>query len=378
MGIDQVYTPDWLADAIAGVLPDDFRGIVFDPTAGTGALLLAAERRFGDAVTLVAADIDRATILWLRAHRPTWTVGVADVYSVRSRAQSVAWSRATNASAVLLNPPFSFRGGAGRRLRINGEEHVVGPAAAAVGTALAAVPDLAIAVAVLPYGAMLNRRDEPFWAAVGLTREIRVLRILPRKSFPGVAAESVVVSLAPRDVKPSSVTPVALPESPQRRRPLNVCSCVELVRGRVPVHSLIQDSVGVPFVHTTSLSPARTGPTVLASPKLATPGPAVLVPRVGKPDVRKIDVRDGAFVLSDCLYAVRPKEPSMVGELASSLRENFSTLASGYGGTGAPHLRTDQLAEVLTLTGWHVTTVRASAEASVCVLHSQGDVAGAA
>ncbi len=62
------YTPDWLSERVADLIPDDFRGTIVDPACGGGTLLAAAAIRLAAqsngllGVRLVGFDIDAKAV----------------------------------------------------------------------------------------------------------------------------------------------------------------------------------------------------------------------------------------------------------------------------------------------------------------------------
>ena len=113
--MDQIYTPPYLAALMAKASrarpsqSEEF--IVADFAAGSGELLLAAASVWPTA-TMVATDIDSRAVCNVRKISNSWRTGVCDFLNPRSRRSSpVLRSLKRRTNLVLLNPPFSCRGG---------------------------------------------------------------------------------------------------------------------------------------------------------------------------------------------------------------------------------------------------------------------------
>ena len=113
--MDRIYTPPYLAAFMAkasSVRPSQSEELVVaDFAAGSGELLLAAASVWPNG-TMAATDIDPLEIRNLRKIYASWRTGVCDFLNPRSRQSSpVLQSLNGCTNLVLLNPPFSCRGG---------------------------------------------------------------------------------------------------------------------------------------------------------------------------------------------------------------------------------------------------------------------------
>lgn len=366
---DEFYSPGWVAEALASTLPDSLSGSVLDPAAGGGALLAAVESRFGERVTLLGIDVSADAVRRVRQAHPAWKVSNADLLKTPSRTASMAWRAAHHGdlAAVVMNPPFSYRGNGGELAEYGAFYGRVAPSIRFLIEVMRSLNPQHGFYAILPDGALDAERHEPFWEE--LTREYDVDRVarLGNSSFQGARVSTSVVRIR-RSVaaRTTSMQPVeSSPQSTAVRTPSS-CRCVELVRGRVPMHSLptlTEDGPRSPVMHTTDLgltTVLRTGPD-----RLADTAPLLLIGRVGKwRTARLIDV--GRVVLSDCLFGLRPRDKARVGELVDSLNSLEPELRSRMRGTGAPYLTLKDVSRVLQTHDWHVHVVKASQETGVC------------
>ena len=366
MTVDRHYSPAWLADNVARSLPSRLQGAVFDPAAGDGALLDAVERRFGDRVSLSATDLDLAAIRRLSNTHPSWRTGRIDVLSAPSRLRSPVWAARMRleTAAVVLNPPFSYRGGAGFQLAFGRASGRLSPASAFVATVMAEVHPHVLIV-VMPEGSLSSVRDEWFWSALGQTHRIEDLMPIPRGVFTGATARANLlrISSLKRRHPDAGTSSVSRPRRPS-------VGCVEVIRGRVPVHNVPPSITPSDprFVHSTDLVGAAVRTTSWRAPaRLATAGPLVLLPRVGLPTADKIAVGGtGGLVLSDCLFGLRCIHPSDPQRLRDQLAGDVARLQATYHGSCARHLTTRRLMDYLSALGWTVRRVDADALPGGC------------
>jgi hypothetical protein len=367
-GVDRYFSPVDVAKEMARQIPSSFDGLVFDPAAGNGALLAAAIEQAPSA-EILAADVDAVSVAQLRAAYPHWTVGSADVLNPRSRGSSSAWRRAGSGqeTIVLLNPPFSFRGGSGARVILGGESRIVSPAVAFLLEVARSLDGVKSIIALLPEGCLHNLRDRPVWRELHGGFEQDVIRTFAPRAFPGAVANTVLVRLD----SGASRSPSAA-ETPVLRVLGSQCTCVDVIRGRVAVEASSSTDAGssaAMFLHTTDLADTARGvPRLRFAPtRLATRGDLLLIPRVGPGPSGRIKLaRDATIVLSDCLFALRTREALLVDRLNAFLVEYSTALGDEYRGTGARHLTLERLAGFLRAHGWAPRHVGASATDVSC------------
>lgn len=356
--IDAHYTPEWLAKTMVALLPEETKR-VGDFCMGEGALLEAAELRFGRAASYFGSDIDARAVRRARYDHPSWVVSSADLLSLSSLRSSRAWVSGS-LDAVLLNPPFSYRGASGVRIAVPGfGVSKVSPAIAHADNALHALHPSGTAVLLLPANTLTSERDSAWWEYARARWSVSVELTSGPRDFPGVVARMVVVRLAPRGAGSAA-------RSRQIGEALSPGPAVSIIRGRVPVHDLGRYSTradsGVPFVHSTDLrNILRTSGRPRIDARMGTRGPLVLLPRVGALRVEKIVVWGAAdpIALSDCVFGLRALGDHAV-VLADQLRENTALISGRYGGSCAPYLTIRRLSQVLAELGWDPAHVGAS------------------
>ena len=364
---DRHYSPADVADRVVGHIAPDAPSRFFDPTVGGGALLAAAQLRFTKS-QLLGVDVDKPTVLSLAATHPDWFTGVSDSLNRRSVLASPVWRRARSTEPIygLLNPPFSFRGGAGVRRELGGREYTVSPAAAFLLETVRTLPALEGLVAVLPEGVWTNVRDEPVWEWISERFGVEYVEKLGHRAFSGVIANTFILRLSKssrgrrRAVGAGDVRPIV---SISTR-----CMCVDVIRGRVPVARAQGQADGKSLIlHSTDLRPSSTSVKRYAVADLATDGPFVAIPRVGPgPRGRVSTVLASDKVLSDCVFAIRPKDPAALETMRTFLESSIDDLANLYTGTGARHLTVKVLMSFLDSRGWKTRHTPASAAPSQC------------
>lgn len=375
-GRDAYYTPDNLAQEAVDTATTEPR-IIMDPAVGDGSLLRAAASRWPGA-RVVGLDVDRHQLRRTRANHPAWSLGRVDMFSRQSRAASALWQSSIGAvDLMLLNPPFSYRGGRSKRVPFENADYALTPASAFVALSLSRLAPNGELVALVPAGVLALERDADFWAAVSDHWSVDTRGSFASTAFSGTRTKSILVSVGPK--RPSSGEVVEFSLRPSR--------CIELVRGRVPVHALAEIPPGphsASFLHTRDLAAlaGRAATGVQTSVSLATSGPFLTLPRVGKvrPEHVKIVATPGEVVLSDCVFALRTGSRTDLVALQALVLSNLYELQLEYVGGCAPYLTIRRLVQFLTRRGYCCHHVPASSPprievgATACV---GGSVAGA-
>lgn len=335
--VDTHYTPSALAATLVQAASAERPKLVADLAVGNGDLLLAAEHAW-PAARFVGTDIDPRAVRRLSRLRPSWTVGRCDLRNARSRRSCLALKSLRNsASLLLLNPPFSCRGGT--RFSI---PTASGPmyASTALSFLLLATDYLAQGghvACILPLGCLHNEKDMAAWKQVESQFHVEVIDHCSIRTFPDAAANTVLVRLSPRSSKE------AIPRSPTISRVIVAGQfCVRIIRGCCPMHRMRLDVNKPPLVHYTDLRDGRVrlnGRQGFGTYRCVT-GPAILLPRVGQFTLAKIATLPHGLkvMLSDCVLALKPTHREFIVPLRQKLVDNFFDLRGQYTGTGAPFI----------------------------------------
>ena len=343
MKLDTFFTPPSLAAAIVRALEVEAPEAIVDPAAGDGALLLSAATRWPNA-RILAGDIDRTRVAGL-ATNTDWDVCAGDFLDGPASRVLIERSAEWRTTSVLLNPPFSYRGGQRWTVTL-GSEHVMvaSRAMAFLACATRLVGVKGQLAALMPAGSLTSERDAQVRAWLAECGNLEELERPSKWSFQGVVSQTVIVRWTPRSTRRKegvgSVTP----------RIEGACNGIQIVRGTRQMHRRpgSVDEEGVPLIHTTNLVDGsvvgNAGRFVPSQSDRVVHGPVVLIPRVGRPDRRKVVVHNnGPITLSDCVFAIQCRDMPQAVSVRQRLVDNFADVGGAYGGTGAPYLTMQRL-----------------------------------
>ena len=349
---DSHYTPPAVAETLVGAAKDLRPTLVADLAAGSGHLLLEAERVWPTA-DFAATDIDRRAIARLTRMRSSWNIGRCDLRNRRSRSHSrVLRGIRRSISLLLLNPPFSCRGGT--RFRVDTSDGTLHASTAMSFLLLATqyMSDAGVIVAVLPQGCVSNAKDAQAWEYLKAKYTVSSLGIRPKGTFPGTAATTALVRLSPNVHRATAPPALAVATTPLPR------ISVKIVRGCCPAHRMTRERQDVVLVHYTDL---RSGSVETNGRRgfgdyRCVDGPAIVLPRVGRITVEKVALLGNSqrVMLSDCVIALKPTSLNNARLLRDRLTENFSQLSTQYVGTGAPFITLHRLRTALEVLGVQV------------------------
>lgn len=359
--MDRIYTPPALAARLIEHVRLKRPTKIADFAAGDGELLRAAQERWSKS-TFIATDINPASVSLIRRDKPLWRVGQCDFLKASSRARCRALADAARVSLVLLNPPFTCRGGSSWNTHLNGRNLRSGLAMAFVINAIPYLARNGEIIAVLPAGCLWNERDEQAWSLLKKIGQVDVLGENGHNIFLGYSPRTVVV----RFRNGSSGGHGILPIKSENKVVLSSMITVEIVRGRVSMNTLNGNHAEImrPLVHSTELEERGLNLTrrTVDSRYMSISGPSVLLPRVGCPNKLKIHTYHGRrkIVLSDCVIALKCKTWEEAEVTRKNLLENWDEIEKHYVGTGARHLTIRTFSRLLTAFGFNVTESNSS------------------
>jgi hypothetical protein len=266
---------------------------------------------------------------------------------------------------VLLNPPFSCRGAA--RFDVDFKNSII-QCSLALSFVFESVQLLRRGgqlIALLPAGSLTSEKDKGAWKVLHDLFEIRTFGINDHTTFRDVSAETVIVRISNRQLKPSRVS---FSQTPAKLQVSSSDSAsIVSVRGKLPMY-LTNGYSGpdyLPLVHTTEL--LKDGINVSARrikpSKSAIRGPAVFLPRVGNPSQHKIKLylKKEPVVLSDCVIALRCGNTEEAKHLHSVLLQKWDKLQAHYVGTCAKYITIRSLQMFLRSIGLRVAVTSSSA-----------------
>ena len=350
--MDTHYTPSAIATSLVEAASDLRPRLIADLAVGNGDLLFAAERAW-PAATFVATDINSRAVRRLARLRPSWTVGRCDLRSQRSRTASKALKNTTNSVCLmLLNPPFSCRGGTRFFVHTPTGPLYVSTAMSFLLLATEYVADDGHIVSVLPLGSLHSEKDARAWEFLKSKYRIQILRSCGTGTFPGSAASTALIRFSPR--LGGTMTDL----SPLIRMPPSPRFSVHVIRGSCPLHRLQKEKDSPVLVHYTDI---RNGTVELNGRRgfgghKCVEGPAILIPRVGRITTGKIAFLENeiSVMLSDCVIALKPRYPKHIELLRNKLISNFAQFRNHYIGTGAPFITLHRLKSLLASLGAEV------------------------
>ena len=322
--------------------------VVADFAAGEGDLLWTAGEHWPDS-RIVAVDIDEVTVQGLRRKYPEWSIGVADFLDSQSRARSrELQSVKGKVDLLLLNPPFSCRGGTKMSLDIAGERVDCSRAMAFVLIGKEYLRDDGEIRAILPAGAVYSQKDAAARAYLNRHADVSFGTQYDRNTFVGCYPQTVLLR-----AKCGRST------HQQQKQKLNgsvrphLLGPVRIVRGSIQMHSVCKSNGldSVPLLHTTQLTNgfvSKELPRIRRGRSEIT-GPAVLMPRVGRPSLDKLVFLSGntRIALSDCILGLTCDSHDDVLRVYERVKRGWSSVSASFGGTGAPYLTLGKLAYAL-------------------------------
>lgn len=335
---DRFYTSPELADTLLSFAPRNQPKLVADFACGEGSLLLAAERRYPDAMVL-ANDISRGTISKVRRQRPEWQYSCTDFLSPMSVRSSALRYHHGNVDLIVINPPFSRRDRKTYSVKLSGTEFSATIATAFLANCISYLSAGGALLAVLPDGCLVSTQDRAIWEELRRTFRIEIIRDNSRSAFAQVRARTCLVRLT------RAVDELPLEGSTA------ASGAVSVIRGSCQMHARQRSRAlaAAVLVHTTHLK----GGTVLDSAERvegkAIEGPALLFPRVGLVTPDKLCVLEGGrrIVLSDCVLAVQCRSVSAARVMRTLILGAWPTFAASFRGTGAPYITVERAANVL-------------------------------
>lgn len=342
MSNDAYYTPSWLAASLLRATSKRSPRMIADFAAGDGALLEAAEHRWPKA-SILAADYCDSTIRRLRRRRHHWLCTRVDFLDANSRRLSrVIRPHARSVDLILLNPPFSCRGGTTVEA---GTPYGPIPCGRAMGFVLTALQYLSPAgeiIALLPANVLHSQKDKQALALLQTHYSIFTSYAESTTDFEGCRVNYLIARIKRSHMRESGGQ--ATNYRQEGSRSISRVR-VEILRGTSQMHDL--PTHGRTLVHTTDLHnhkvelnghcgyPSR--PSII--------GPAILIPRVGAPSVGKacLYLRRKRIVLSDCVVGIQCRSSDDAMRLMELIRKHESKFVEMYSGTCARYLTLERL-----------------------------------
>lgn len=337
---DSFYTPDRIAEHMVRQVSLARPRIVADFAAGDGALLNAACCSW-PGVEAVALDIDDLALRRLRYRNPDWSIGKCNFLSSMSREKSKPLRALEgDAEVILLNPPFSCRGGSKAMVQLSDGVISCSRAMAFVLLATEYLSPTGQIVAILPASTFKSDKDLKAWQFLDKHFTHRKGATAGRGDFNGCFASCTVVVLSRRRRKRSSKKPAVTTA---------VKIEVSIVRGTAQLHS--ETGSDRTLVHSTDLNTysVSLNGRLASKARPSVIGPAILIPRVGQPRIEKVAVyrKRKRVALSDCVIGLQCQSVEDAVWLKDHLVRHKDRFLDLYSGTCAKYTTIARLSKFL-------------------------------
>jgi hypothetical protein len=336
---DSFYTPSHLSETMLSKLINRSFSRVADFSIGNGELLTAASKIW-ETANYYGTDISKVAINKVRKEHPSWTLEKCDFFSEKSR-KTVSFLRNDKKfDLILLNPPFSCKGGTFFNVKINGRYFRASTSLAFIGEALTYLENGGCLVSIIPNGVASSERDRELWEYLSSEYSLTINSELGNRHF--------------QDCSPY-INIIALGESLESSQVIKKSTSTyghlikNIFRGKMQMHSIVESRTGSRVVHTTNIidNSIRELSIHCSNSKHKLTGPAVLIPRVGMPQKTKICIitNNEKYVLSDCIIALQTTSIEDANSLKDGILRNWEDLVKLYTGTGAKYITLKKLKE---------------------------------
>lgn len=335
------YTPRDLAETLVATVQGSDPLTVLDLAAGNGSLLAAASRRWPK-VRLIGVDVDGAALAALQRTLSGALCLHQDAMDPLGQLPEI--------DVVLLNPPFSHRGGTFWSVQDGDGVHRCSPAMAFLHRAVELVREDGEVVAIMPRNSVRSEKDAAVWKALRQRYDVRLCGHFGRNTFDGCFPSVVLVYVRKRhsqgEEPASNATPVAI-------------GSAFLYRGTLPV-SNSRGKGETDLLHTIHLAKGRCTSLRCEPSPADLSGLVILLPRVGACHPEHLAIRRLARAtrLSECVFAIWSEDEAATRRLYKTLRDNFERLEAAYHGTCARYITVSELVSLLETFGWRAQVVR--------------------
>ena len=339
--LDCFFTPDEVAEHLIRISrsPRSMNTIA-DFAVGTGQLLRYASNRWPEA-RLIATDVQIHRLRRLRRQYPNWEVAKLDFLNDKARKRSSLLTKLSGRiDLVLLNPPFSCRGGTRYWGDLFGNRVSCSLAMAFVLISVNYLRAGGELRAVLPTSVLSSQKDSEARDILKQYASFETIADYGKYTFEGCFPRTNIVRIRRSRNCLSSGSATNKRSGRSRRTRIGP---IEILRGSIQMHTF-EEAHGrgsIPLIHTTELrSEEQLDPShrVKRGGKIVA-GPAVLLPRVGRPNVEKVVLLLGnrKVALSDCVFALRCPNHSQAKRLYSQICKRWRVFKAAYTGTCAPY-----------------------------------------
>ena len=351
MSLDQFYTPpDTCAVAYRSWKPVNEEMAIGDFACGNGSLLELAP--FPNKI-VYGLDIDPGVISALRSRYPEWHLCSGNFLNPCPQANRFLQELVGGLDMIVLNPPFSCRGGTKEYVRLNGKEVGCSKSLAFVLNSMPFLKEGGSLMAILPKSVLRSEKDAEAIEHIRRNWRIDVEAEFCRKTFEGCYPQSVCVNIQRIGVTAKTI---------ESRNIVRSAPKIIIVRGSTPMH-LTSEAGQYKVLHTTALrvaDPIGAITRYSSRPGRSVEGTFITIPRVGAPDIKKIRLLQAIedVTLSDCVLALVPEDPLLASHLLGQIQSSWELLEDEYGSTCAPYITIAQVTSFLSKCGWEAANAR--------------------
>ncbi len=334
---DQFFTPSNIATGLMVGLTTKSVKVVADFAIGDGSLLKALPFEPKKAIGL---DLDANVINSLKNSYPSWNLANGDFLAPNDKTLKWLSQWESQVDLVLLNPPFSCRGGSFKLVRLDDKGIRCRTALAFVVNSLKYLKKEGILIAILPLSILKSEADIKVINLIKERWSINFGTRLGPSSFVGCSPNSVVFTLQKRKVKYQNV------EEPKRYN-IDLNLNINVLRGSTQMHKTYIKGT-YPVIHSTNIRNGEFYKDNLNYVDKKTKfvrGTFLCIPRVGLPNKGKIVIISVGkeFILSDCLYGINCLDPLNLVVMRDAILCNWQDFKELYESTCAPYVTLKQL-----------------------------------
>ena len=357
--IDKFYTPSYIAEKLLSYVEGmNDKTYIADFAAGRGELLKAAILKWPKSY-LVATDICKSNVRHLRRNGQKWQVSQCDFLNDKSREKLQNDPNLKGKiGLVLLNPPFSCKGGSYKNVQVQGEKIKCSTAFSFLLHSLPFLTDDGQILAILPASCMHNEKDNDARKILEKLGLFEILGTNGHKTFSACTARTTMVRFKNQQTKrinkrQDKTIKVNAPN-------FNIVKKYTLIiqRGKIQMHMFKPSfsANALPLIHSTEL--AKSGVDIskyrIDNIRNSISGPLVLLPRVCKPIAYKILIYPSKkpIVLSSCVIAIKCKSIVQAKVVQEALLCNWALLKQAYDGTCAMYITLKKLSRVVRRLGF--------------------------
>lgn len=339
---DSFYTPKVLADKLVSFVKSENFLTVVDFCIGDGELLRSAVDRW-PRIKCFGSDISEEAIEITQTQHQDWTLSVADFLDQNSRNHSKIFQN-NQYDLILLNPPFSCKGGTVNEVEFDGKTYFASTAMKFLVTSIRYMKPHGAIYAIMPSSVAYSQKDRILWDLLESKYNICVLDEPKSKYFRGCTPNVILVSV--NDYSQRSI------QRNFSRISLDFKG-LTVFRGKLSMNQVEEKKSGDFLVHSTNLNSnsVHNLKTKVVNNLSKISGPGILIPRVGKPLSSKICVinEKETYVLSDCVIAIKTVTPIDAQRLFNYMIDNWIVIEGMYTGTGAKYITIDRIKQFLNL-----------------------------